>query len=1129
MKANREMKRLFVGGLGQNISEADLQNQFSRFGEVSDVEIITRKDDQGNPQKVFAYVNIRVAEADLKKCMSVLNKTKWKGGTLQIQLAKESFLHRLAQERKEAKAKKGKSTTSNINLLEKMGVVDFHVKAVPGTEVPGHKNWVVSKYGRVLPVLHLKNQHKRKIIKYDPSKYCHNLKKIGEDFTNAIPISSLTWELEGGNDPVSKKRRGEFSDFHSPAKKIIKVQKNESSTASLALRPKPSSIMESPHLIQQQAAQNTPHNSFTPKSPCVPDSDSQKLKNVFFQPSDLETTKNRNSMSDDDIDSEDELRLMIAREENLEKTTWSSINGSENDPFEVVRDDFKSHFHKFHTSTGLGIKNNVFCLSSEDNVMGNDCDSDSGDTDEIIAMKKNSDKIKNSVELSQTEKSMHKKTYLKNRKKCDLSVDCIKVQKRKNKETALSHRIKPLSCESPIESSSSEDADSVSESTESEGDKEYNTMMKNCLHMNLTLADLEQLAGSNQEAPKEDTESNGRKTTAKSDRASKSHRTPGGLHKGQQCIHPEEIVASLLEGKENTHGKQEPKENTFKPKFQAFKGVGCLYGKETVKKSLKESVASNNINKDHKFLKLEDPRSMSMKKWSLYANGPSSKLTLFQHAKKANDSNQFQPQKRQSTFESQAHKVVVPSSSEKGNGNPISSLLPLKDKKSLSLGAKTLRRGFDEDCCHRTGKSGAPKRPHLCTRKAPEKSPEVSSRRDPQGSKTDFPLSVNSSSDVNAKDKHAEDNQKRLAALEARQKAKEVQKKLVHNALANLESMGGASGKLFDSSNDEESGSEDDSNRFRIKPQFEGKAGQKLMDLQSHFGTDDRFRMDSRFLESDSEEEQEEINEKKTAEEEELAAEKLKALNVVQSVLHINLSSSTSKGSVAAKKFKDIIRYDPTRHDHTTYERKRDDKPKESKAKRKKKREEAEKLPEVSKEMYYNIAMDLKQIFQTTKDTIEKEDNTPWNEDSDGEKAEVVQDPTALMTGDEQPSGFTFSFFDSHTKNVKEETYRVEAVKPGKIAWQGDPRFQDSSSEEEDVTEETDDKKPSPGEVSLPKKETTRYFFFSKNDERLHGSDLFWRGVGSNISRNSWEARTNSLRMDCRKKHKDAKRRVKPK
>uniref|UniRef100_A0A8C5NX67 Nucleolar protein 8 n=1 Tax=Jaculus jaculus TaxID=51337 RepID=A0A8C5NX67_JACJA len=99
MKANRETKRLFVGGLGEAISKTDLQNQFSRFGDVSDVEIITRKDEQGNAQKVFAYINISIAEADLKKCMSMLNKTKWKGGTLQIQLAKESFLHRMVIQR----------------------------------------------------------------------------------------------------------------------------------------------------------------------------------------------------------------------------------------------------------------------------------------------------------------------------------------------------------------------------------------------------------------------------------------------------------------------------------------------------------------------------------------------------------------------------------------------------------------------------------------------------------------------------------------------------------------------------------------------------------------------------------------------------------------------------------------------------------------------------------------------------------------------------------------------------------------------------------------------------------------------------------------------------------------------
>ena len=80
---------------------------------------------------------------------------------------------------------------------------------------------------------------------------------------------------------MSKKRRGEFSDFHNPAKKIIKVQKNEDSTAFPTIRSKPSSIMESPHLIQQ-VAQKTLHNSITPKAPYITDFDHQKFKNVFF-------------------------------------------------------------------------------------------------------------------------------------------------------------------------------------------------------------------------------------------------------------------------------------------------------------------------------------------------------------------------------------------------------------------------------------------------------------------------------------------------------------------------------------------------------------------------------------------------------------------------------------------------------------------------------------------------------------------------------------------------------------------------------------------------------------------------------------------------------------------------------
>uniref|UniRef100_A0A2I3GY28 Nucleolar protein 8 n=1 Tax=Nomascus leucogenys TaxID=61853 RepID=A0A2I3GY28_NOMLE len=1034
MKVNREMKRLYVDGLSQEISETVLQNQFSRFAEVSEVEIITRKDDQGNPQKVVAYINISVAEADLKKCISVLNKTKWKGRTLQIQLAKESFLHRLAQETEEAKAKKGKSTTGNTNLLEKIGGVEFHMKAAPGTEAPGYKHWVVSKFGRVLLALHLKNYHKCKIIKYDPSKYCHNLKKIGEDFTNTIPMSSLTWELEGGNDPMR-----DFSDFHGPLKKMIKVQRDDSSTGSLAMSPRSGWVIKRPPSTQQQAAQKQTSNSTTPKSSPVPVSDK------------------RNGISDDDIDSKDELRMMVAKEENLQRTTQSSINESENNLFEVVRDDFKSGVHKLHSSTGLGIKNNVSCHDNDDDIMRNDCEYDSGDTDEIIAMKKNVAKVKNSTEFSQMEKSTDKKTSSKNRENCDLSDHCIKVQKRKsNVESALGRGLKALNRKSPSHSNSNEDADSASELADSEGDKEYNAVMKNHLRVNLTSADLEQLAGSERKVSNEGTESDGPETIrpCKFDRGSNSPKTPTGLHRRRHCICPEDTVASLLEGEESTCG------------FQVFKG-------ESIKKSLKDNVASNNINKDQNSMKHVGSRIISMEDGSPHVNGSSGELTSCQYAKKANGPNYIQPQKSQNTFESQDCKAVPTSSSEKRSKNSISSLLPLKDKKSLCLSAKTHNIGFDKYSCHSTTKTEASEeeRSDSSSLTSLEKSPKVSSK-DTQEIKPDFSLSISNSSDLSAKDKHAEDDEKNLAALEVRQKAKEVKKKLVHSALANLDghpedkltyiifssdseceteeistqeqshpgeewvkqSMGKTSGKLPDSSDDEESDSEDDSNRFKIKPQFEGRAGQKLMDLQSHFGTDDRFCMNSRFLESDSEEEQEEVNEKKPARKKSLLKKKKKALDAVQSVFKINLRS------VAAKKFKGIVHYDPTKQDHATYKRKRDDKPKESKEKGKKKREEAEKLLEVL---------------------------------------------SLQVSGDEE-----------------------------------DPCFQDCSSEEEDVTEGTGHRKSSPGEASLPEKETTRFFFFSKNDERLQvevGSDLFWRGVGSNISRNSWE------------KHKDAKREMKPK
>lgn len=78
------------------------------------------------------------------------------------------------------------------------------------------QDWVVSKFGRVLPVLQLRCQKGSRVrsMKYDPSKYSHNIRRLDRSTEDRpTPVTQLTWELQGGDDDISKKRRGEFPPF----------------------------------------------------------------------------------------------------------------------------------------------------------------------------------------------------------------------------------------------------------------------------------------------------------------------------------------------------------------------------------------------------------------------------------------------------------------------------------------------------------------------------------------------------------------------------------------------------------------------------------------------------------------------------------------------------------------------------------------------------------------------------------------------------------------------------------------------------------------------------------------------------------------------------------------------------
>jgi len=105
MGSATDCKRLFVGNLFPAVTEQDLLDRFAKFGTVSKVEIKTKKDIDGKVIDTFAFIDLGVSDGGLSKCISSLGNTKWKGNMVKIQQARESFMERLARERREKEAK----------------------------------------------------------------------------------------------------------------------------------------------------------------------------------------------------------------------------------------------------------------------------------------------------------------------------------------------------------------------------------------------------------------------------------------------------------------------------------------------------------------------------------------------------------------------------------------------------------------------------------------------------------------------------------------------------------------------------------------------------------------------------------------------------------------------------------------------------------------------------------------------------------------------------------------------------------------------------------------------------------------------------------------------------------------
>ncbi|KAK9699720.1 hypothetical protein RND81_08G191800 [Saponaria officinalis] len=95
--------RLFVGGLGDKVTEDDIKNTFSKLGVVHSVDIIRTKG------RSFAYINFFPSSPNsLPKLFSTYNGCAWKGGKLKLEKAKEHYTDRLKREwAEEAELKNG--------------------------------------------------------------------------------------------------------------------------------------------------------------------------------------------------------------------------------------------------------------------------------------------------------------------------------------------------------------------------------------------------------------------------------------------------------------------------------------------------------------------------------------------------------------------------------------------------------------------------------------------------------------------------------------------------------------------------------------------------------------------------------------------------------------------------------------------------------------------------------------------------------------------------------------------------------------------------------------------------------------------------------------------------------------
>ncbi|KAF5344916.1 hypothetical protein D9758_011588 [Tetrapyrgos nigripes] len=147
-------RRLHVSGLTPALSSSDISTRLSTFGTVKSLDGFGKLDGVGQPRK-FGYVTLETTPQALKRCLTTLSGSTWKGARLRIGEAKPDYAERLQKERDAAEAEPPKKKR-RVHHGKYSAVLAENVDLVTRENVTGRSGWKEMPSGRIVRAMRMR-------------------------------------------------------------------------------------------------------------------------------------------------------------------------------------------------------------------------------------------------------------------------------------------------------------------------------------------------------------------------------------------------------------------------------------------------------------------------------------------------------------------------------------------------------------------------------------------------------------------------------------------------------------------------------------------------------------------------------------------------------------------------------------------------------------------------------------------------------------------------------------------------------------------------------------------------------------------------------------------------------------